>query len=464
MAESQREFKVLITADANRIVSESQRAALGLQDMGKEGVSATEGITLKQAELKKLVAELSREFPELGSVAQLALNPVVFTASSAILLFAKAKQLLQEWNAELDAVGQAASRVGWNLKEALADLDRNKLVNGPLERSGVKELATQMEQLVTQANNATAALNRQANAMVAIRDSRLATELARIDAAVAGGKMSELDALEAKNTARVQADHEKRLLAADQSVGEADIKSGEAGKLVSQIYELQQQLNKLKAGERERQALLSEKGIPAELADEEKKLADLNGRIKDGESKEDAARAVLEKERRLNSSWYGNWVLHPSSYALYSAQKTLDQLESDRQDATRQSAVVGALKNRQARLTGEQQLQSSLESEIGKRREQAAAIGADVVNLRASAVDQRHLDSTLTADSNERATIESLTAALRQKKSLLDSLARAAQSMNGADQAIGNQMQNILRRINALEIRLQTARAYPATN
>lgn len=443
-------------AGATQAKSVIEDLKLSTKEASKEGIKgaedlekATEKATLKQGEMKKLVNELARDFPGLGLAARAAMNPVVFILSTLLLLFAKAKEALRAWNAELDAAGAAASRVGWDLREAFAELERSRLISGRIQQSGLKELIEQQEQFTTATNNSVAALNRQTNAMVAIRDSKLAIELARIDAAVAGGRMTDLEALEAKENARLKAQHEKRITSAQQTVAEADIKSREGGELYSQIYELNQMLAPLKAGEKNRQALLSDQGIPAEIADATAKLEAQQKALPDI----DKLRTEQEYQANFLRNMGAPVETQPGWSAYGRATSALNKALEQKADADRQAAYVKLLKDRQARLTGDQNLQEQIESEIQKRREQARGVGADVANLRATAADQYQLDATLTGNEQERVAIEQLTDALRQKQKILDSIAQASHALNAADQFTLRQLDEINRRIASLESR-----------
>src|SRR5882672_11215312 len=104
-----RQFKIRITTEAD--LAGAREQANALKDMGQKGVEAnqsiakeTEGLTLKKTELRAAVRGLHHEFPELGSIAHLALHPIGLAVAGITGAFAVWQNRVEEMTKALAGV------------------------------------------------------------------------------------------------------------------------------------------------------------------------------------------------------------------------------------------------------------------------------------------------------------------------------------------------------------------------
>lgn len=146
-----REFKILITGEASSAVAAAEQTAQAFKGVeaaatasNTKTAESTKDVAVKQAELKKVVNELSRDFPALGLAARLAMNPLVAGLTGIISYFAKLRQ-------EADATTSALQPTPFlTMAAAMADLaeaQRQAEVESYKYRSGVEALAQSKQTL-----------------------------------------------------------------------------------------------------------------------------------------------------------------------------------------------------------------------------------------------------------------------------------------------------------------------------
>lgn len=112
------EFRIRITGDAADLQQASQAGATSLRNLeeaAKPAAEATGEIGMKGRDLKKVLAELGREFPILGTLGRVALNPIALAVAAATALFARLKQDIAELEealatTEFERYGEAATK------------------------------------------------------------------------------------------------------------------------------------------------------------------------------------------------------------------------------------------------------------------------------------------------------------------------------------------------------------------
>jgi hypothetical protein len=197
-----REFKIKLTGDATELQSSAKQGASALNEVAQasqedsrntaELAKKTEFLTLKKGELKKIVRELSRDFPEAGMAARAMLNPIVFAFTGAISIFAYAKQKLEEWNKEMDEV--AASNARSNLIAGI-QAQKQAFSEGAAAASNfaqsLQAIATAVDKIKKAIDHDFSKLHEITQGQSGINSAAEARDLAMIDWQVKSGKLSE---------------------------------------------------------------------------------------------------------------------------------------------------------------------------------------------------------------------------------------------------------------------------------
>jgi hypothetical protein len=233
-----------------------------------EHAKHAEKLGLKHLELKKVLNELSREFPIMGEAAKLALEPEVTIALSVVAAFAFLKNQYEEtqealrggdWStpiSQLAAVDKTAS----DSAESLAEFGRS-----------LDAIAHAQKSIQEETNKAIASLIAEAEETKKLSDAKFALAKAELEAAAAAGKIS-------------PEEKERRSGALENKKLEDDANA--------RLKLLQDQLQKLQKAKADYDAALGEgnpdeqiikKGAAEELGDQEQ-VNKITGRVKRDET------------------------------------------------------------------------------------------------------------------------------------------------------------------------------------
>lgn len=197
-----REFKINITGDASDLAAAAKQGAGALNETGaaaqqeskslEESAKKTEFLTLKKGELKKIVRELGHEFPLAGMAAKAMLNPIVFAFTSAISVFVLAKQKLEDWNKEMDAIGQSNAQAKF-----LAGVEAQKeaMASGAASANefaqSLQNIASAYDAIETSAQKAMDKIHEFTQGQSGINTAAENRDLALVDLNVKSGKLTE---------------------------------------------------------------------------------------------------------------------------------------------------------------------------------------------------------------------------------------------------------------------------------
>lgn len=206
------EVKYTITGDASGAVAAAQETNAALKTTAQEVTNASQAttdlttktgfLTRHKQDLKKVLTELGREFPALGTLGRAALNPIVAATAAATLAFTFAKSRLDEWNKAMDEMEARNSNrdllPGIEAKrEALREAAISAAEFGrSLNDIGREDAFTRMvERAITK-------LHELQVAQAEVRDAQEGYELARVNAAEKLGQMSPEQAIVARTGIR----------------------------------------------------------------------------------------------------------------------------------------------------------------------------------------------------------------------------------------------------------------------
>lgn len=232
-----RDFKVGIEADASQAVQatkqvtdETERYEAALRKMAIAAKSAEQAqrreTVEKQAEAvkdvtaevdkaekassswKKALQAVGHEFPIIGSVGRLAMNPIVGAATAAAMAFGLARQALAEWNAEMDAAqSRNAEKDFMPGIEAKAEVVRKSIEDAAAWQRKLNEIAKD-DSIARMYSNALAKLKEYIAGLAALTAAEKERALKRIEEAKRLGKMTPSQA--AAETSRVEEEYRKK--------------------------------------------------------------------------------------------------------------------------------------------------------------------------------------------------------------------------------------------------------------
>jgi hypothetical protein len=189
-------------------IAEAKGRENELTDSFKDQAKHSEFLGLKHAQLHKVVHQLTEAFPEAGMAARAFMNPVLLAFTAAVAIFAKAKEKLAEWNAEMDEAAK---------KAAEADFQQGIAARTQALRSGMTAMADFSESLrsigkaddevVKAIDRSIAKLHEQESALAAVNTAAEGKELAQTNFAEKGGRISPDQA--ARQRAAIKEKYEK---------------------------------------------------------------------------------------------------------------------------------------------------------------------------------------------------------------------------------------------------------------
>lgn len=362
-------------------------------EAGQKIKNASDEATLSLFEQKKLINQLSHAFPELGWVARAALNPVTAGASLSILLFAQAKKSLAEYNAELDALGERAATVGWNLKEAFAEVERINQFKFDPEANGLNAMAKAQKSFKDDLTATLEAMRRQDEILAARDDAAKGAAIAKINLAEAEGKMTPAQALQAKAGVNTAFEARKAQREVDAKMQEKAAADEEAARLSNTANNLEfTRLKPLQAEQDKRRALIGEQGLPAQISTEAAQLEELK-------KQQEAARKQYEKDKEdiahLESVRRSVGADLDQSGGFWTAEsrqrRRIANFESQGGEISKRKSALDQSRDRLARLQGDEEEQKDIEGRVR--------------SLRESAVGPRRAGDAAAADASKIATI-----------------------------------------------------------
>lgn len=427
-------------------------------EAGQKIKNASDEATLSLSEQKKLINQLSHAFPELGWVARAALNPVTAGASLSILLFAQAKKSLAEYNAELDALGERAATVGWNLKEAFAEVERINQFKFDPEANGLNAMAKAQKSFKDDLTATLEAMRRQDEILAARDDAAKGAAIAKINLAEAEGKMTPAQALQAKAGVNTAFEARKAQREVDAKMQEKAAADEEAARLSNAANNLEfTRLKPLQAEQDKRRALIGEQGLPAQISTEADQLKGMN-------KEQEAARKQYEKDKKdiahLESVRRSIGADLDQSGFFWTAEsrqrRRIASFESKDVEIGERKSALDESRDRLARLQGDEEEQKDIEGRVR--------------SLRESAVGPRRAGDAAAADASKIATIANerigsqqyegyaaaLVKSITERDQLLGSISQASQITPALRTAIvkfNAEIEELQRIVKALEQR-----------
>jgi hypothetical protein len=353
--ETVRREKQAATETSERAFAQAREEAKGMDELAeKMGF-----LGMKAGDTKKLVNELGQSFPEVATLARLAMNPTVASLMLVLGAFAAAKKGLQDWEAELDAAGDRAANSGNKIAEAIEQATRADRFDPQAVREYYTTLADGAQQYRDRVNEVTQAIREQERADLERINAGAAKKMAEIDLAEATGRVSAPEAISARQQVREAARKEKidreNKADADELAALAERAAGEQRGLQN----LQQQKAALDANAQRRDVMLQPSGLGASIEQDKAEIARLQEELKGAAQKTQQANDALDEELRKRKLGYDN------NAAVSLAQSRLADAQSSEDDVKNQLNLRERSRkqseDRLARLKQEQEAANKIE-------------------------------------------------------------------------------------------------------
>lgn len=313
MAEQDRlELVISTTADNSGV----DQATQSFEKLGKQVASTTS----KKQELQKAMTELGREFPILGTLGRAAMNPIIAAVGLATLAYQQATKALDEWNRKMDeAQRKAASpdfREGMLANAAAAQ----EAARGTREFGAALDAATSSEDSFTRKTQTAIDKLREFNtAQAEVDDAAQGLELARVDAAQKGGKLTDEQAIVARYGIRqryTKLKEERRRQAEDQEIALLE-------KELAQSKEAMPALQKEAETAKQRRDVLQGRlaQAKADYIEGQKKLIEYEQEVATALDAQAKAENAMFSARRVEGP-YGSLAVQAATGDLASAQQT----------------------------------------------------------------------------------------------------------------------------------------------
>lgn len=364
------EFQIKITGDASGLVEASKKAESALGGIEK----ATEGSAERSKELKKVLGELGREFPILGTLGRAAMNPIIAVAGLATMAFTHAKKALDDWNAAMDeAQKRAASADFAQGMAARADAARDAASGTAAFGTELRNALETEDDFAKKTQTAIDKLHEFRNAQTEVSSAAEAADMAAIDAAQKTGSLSEVEAISARGKVRERY-REERLLAQ---------KKAEEEEIRLREEELRQAEADLpRQAQQAEQAKQLRDTLKGRLAQAEKDLVE--GRKKLTEYNEEVAKA-LDKQAKAENAMaaanraegpYGDMMRQSAARGLGAAQE-----EASRVVAQRDAQAGLNVRNQRTILDIQGAWLPSAENDAAARRSAALGTAARISSI-----------------------------------------------------------------------------------
>ncbi len=361
----------------------------GVINVGQKEVEAAEAAAaaadkafVSKKQLKDMVKGLGQAFPELGHLAHLALNPMVFTVagiSGAFLL----------WKTRVEALTESLSRL------RLPDL-------GPQTVSKVSAMAEAQQKIADAVRNARESYN----AIDSVHQryvARLQEELGLQRSLLEAKKAHDLATLESNKGGMSVTEYQSRRLGIEKAYSNAGLNSSQATE-TEILNDLERERDLLKKSSNQKLAKAAGMKLPS---NEDKFREDALNADRDAQTAE-AQKTIKEARDRMNdlgkmADSYGRFVVGaPGLMVRYGSNATIDDaLKMENENVRKAQEVIASnRKYQQGNFKRQQEYKrrDTLEEQAANEAARAAEIEASLPEAKQRLANKQRMENATTAE------------------------------------------------------------------
>ncbi len=480
MAEA--DFKVKISVDASSAVSGAQQTSAELGKIGEAGKKAwqdnAEGADKAAGSTKNIsdaLKGLGREFPILGQVGRLALNPLALAVAGIAYAFGLAKQKLEEWNAALDAMAARNAQKDFlpGIEAKVAAL-QDAAASGAAFQESLRGMGEAEDAFAKKVGLAIDKLREFVTAQAEVRSAEEARDLARVNLQEKEGKLTGAQAIVARAGIREQyrSRREQDQTAAENA--ELALKESELAHARAQAPALEQEAEKKRAEAAKLRAAQAQ--ARADLPEAQKALEEAEAAKTTALEKADEARAKAARMQGLGPGFGGQLATGlAEGEAAAAAQRAMEDYDRARRRVDQNKQALEEIPVLGAGVFSEEKLAESRATKNAARildlEDQTGRLRGTLPIRQAGRAEAGRLAGETTRMETQRALQDQLNRGRQDEARLQSGVTRSVESGSAVTEAmlealkkVVNQNQEVQREIQRLGSQVSSLNATRKAN